>query len=43
MVWVLSNAGDQVPLIPFIDNVESAGIDDPIQIGVTAANVGMVN
>jgi hypothetical protein len=35
-------AGLQVPVIPFIDVVGSVGEIDPVQIGFTAAKVGMM-
>ena len=41
MVAVLFIAGDQVPVIPFVDVVGNAGIVAPEQYGPTAANVGV--
>jgi hypothetical protein len=39
---LLTVAGDQVPVIPFVDVVGRAGATDPLHIGATAANVGMI-
>ena len=41
VVAVLFIAGDQVPVIPFVDVVGNAGIVAPEQYGPTAANVGV--
>ena len=41
MVVVLSNAGDQVPVIPLFDVVGNADNAAPLQIGVTAVKVGV--
>jgi hypothetical protein len=41
VVVVLSNAGDQVPVIPSIDVVGNADRLAPEQIGATAVNVGV--
>ena len=35
-------AGFQVPVIPFVEVVGSEGATDPVQIGFTAANVGVM-
>jgi hypothetical protein len=42
VVIVLSNAGDQVPVIPSIDVVGNADRLAPEQIGATAVNVGVI-
>ena len=34
-------AGDQVPVMPFVEVVGNAGIEAPLQYGPTAANVGV--
>ena len=41
MVVVLSNAGDHVPFIPLVEAVGKGDNASPLQIGVTAANVGV--
>ncbi len=38
---VLSSAGDQVPVMLFVDVVGNAASGAPEQIGATAANVGV--
>ena len=38
----LSNAGDQIPVIPLLEVVGNAVSVAPEQIGVTAVNVGVV-
>ncbi len=38
---VLSSAGDQVPVMLFVDVVGNAASAAPEQIGATAANVGV--
>ena len=42
VVAVLSNAGDQVPLIPLLDFVGNAVRLPPLQIAATCVNVGTV-
>ena len=42
MVVVLSKAGDQVPVIPFVEVVGSAVRVAPEHIGATALNVGVM-
>ena len=42
MVVVLSKAGDQVPVMPFVDVVGKGDKVAPEQIGATAVNVGVV-
>ena len=42
MVAVLSNAGDQNPVIPLFEVVGKADKVAPEQIGVTAVNVGAI-
>ena len=42
VVVVLSNAGDQVPVIPLFDVVGSADKLAPEQIGATGLNVGVL-
>jgi len=42
VVAVLSNAGAQVPVIPFVDVVGSAVRVAPEHIGATAVNVGVI-
>ena len=39
---MLFNAGDQVPVIPFVEVVGKADKVAPEQIGVTALNVGVI-
>ena len=39
---MLSNAGDQVPVIPLVDVVGNADKVAPEQIGATAVNVGVL-
>ena len=39
---VLSRAGDQVPVIPFVEVVGSGDKVAPLQIGPTAVNVGVI-
>ena len=39
---ILSNAGDQVPVIPLVDVVGNGVKTVPEQIGATAANVGVM-
>jgi hypothetical protein len=39
---LLTVAGDQVPVIPFVDVVGRAGATDPLHIGATAANAGIM-
>ncbi len=41
MVAVLFNAGDHVPVMPFVDVVGKAAKVAPEQIGATAVNVGV--
>ena len=41
VVAVLLIAGDQVPVMPFVDVVGKAEIVAPLQYGPTAANVGV--
>ena len=41
MVVVLSNAGDHAPFIPLVEVVDNGERVSPLQIGVTAANVGV--
>lgn len=41
MVAVLLNVGDQVPLMPLLDNVGKDDKGSPEQIGPTALNVGV--
>ena len=43
MVALLSKAGDQVPVIPLLDVVGSGAKAVPVQIGLTAVKVGVVN
>ena len=38
---VLSNTGDHVPIIPLVEVVGKGDSEPPLQIGVTAANVGV--
>jgi len=38
---LLTAAGDQVPVIPFVDVNGSTGATSPEQIGATAAKVGV--
>lgn len=38
---VLFNAGDHVPIIPFVEVVESGAKTSPLQIGATDAKVGV--
>jgi len=40
-VAVLLIAGDQVPVMPFVDVVGKAGIEAPLQYGPAAAKVGV--
>ena len=42
MVVVLSKAGDQVPVIPFVEVVGNADKVAPEQIGATALKVGVI-
>jgi hypothetical protein len=42
VVAVLSNAGDQVPVMPLVDVVGSADKVAPEHIGATALNVGVM-
>jgi hypothetical protein len=42
VVVVLLTAGDQVPVIPFVDVVGSVGAAVPKQIGVIALKVGVI-
>ena len=42
VVAVLFNAGDQVPVIPFVEVVGKAAKVAPVQIGFTVANVGTI-
>jgi hypothetical protein len=39
---LLTVAGAHVPVIPFVDVVGSIGAKDPLQIGATAVNVGIM-
>ena len=39
---LLTVAGFQLPVIPFVDVVGSVGEIDPVQIGFTAAKVGVM-
>jgi hypothetical protein len=39
---LLTVAGFHVPVIPFVEVTESVGATDPVQIGFTAAKVGMM-
>ena len=41
MVVVLSIAGDQVPVMPFVEVVGKAGIASPEQYGPTPSKVGL--
>ena len=41
MVAVLFNAGDHVPVMPFVEVVGNAARLAPAQIGATASNVGV--
>ena len=41
MAVLLTVAGDQVPVMPFVDVVGSVGVAAPEQIGATAAKVGV--
>ena len=41
MVVVLFKAGDQVPVIPFVEVVGKVLKVAPLQIGLTAVNVGV--
>src|SRR5678815_4634226 len=41
VVAVLSSAGDQVPVMPFVDVVGNGDNTAPEHIGATAANVGV--
>ena len=42
MVAVLSNAGDQAPVMPLLEVVGNADNTAPEQIGATAANAGVI-
>jgi len=42
VVAVLFIAGAHVPFIPLVDVVGSAGIADPVHLGVTAVKVGVI-
>ena len=42
VVWVLSGAGDQVPVKPLSEVVGKAFSVEPAQIGAIAGNVGVV-
>ena len=42
VVAVLFSAGDQVPVIPFVEVVGNAANVPPEQIGFTVANVGVI-
>jgi hypothetical protein len=42
VVVVLFNAGDHVPLIPFVDVVGKAPKEVPAHTGPTAVNVGVM-
>ena len=42
MVVVLSKAGDQLPVIPFVEVVGNADNVAPEQIGAMAVNVGVI-
>ena len=42
MVAVLSKAGDQVPVMPFVEVVGNADKVAPEQIGATALKVGVI-
>ena len=42
VVAVLFNAGDQVPVIPFVEVVGNAAKVAPVQIGFITANVGTI-
>ena len=39
---LLTIAGDQVPVTPFVEVVGNIGATDPLQIGATALNVGVI-
>ena len=39
---MLTAAGDQVPVIPFVDVDANVGAGDPLQIGAMALNVGVI-
>ena len=39
---MLTVAGDHVPVMPLVEVVGSAGATDPLQIGETAVNVGVM-
>ena len=41
VVVVLSIAGDHVPVIPLVEVVGKGDSEPPLQIGATAANVGV--
>ncbi len=40
---LLTTAGDQVPVMPFVDINGSTGATDPEQIGAMAAKVGVTD
>ena len=42
VVVVLSNVGDQLPVIPFVEIVGNAANGEPLQIGETAVKVGVI-
>ena len=42
LALLLTNAGDHVPVIPFVDVNERTGATDPEQIGATVAKVGVM-
>ena len=42
MVAVLSRAGDQLPVMPFVDVVGRAGNTAPEHIGATGLNAGVM-
>ena len=39
---MLTAAGDQVPVIPFVDVDANVGAGDPLHIGAIALNVGVI-
>jgi hypothetical protein len=41
-VVLLTVAGFHVPVMPFVDVVGSVGATDPVQIGFTAAKIGIM-
>lgn len=43
VVFVLSKAGDQVPVMPLLDAVGRADKTPPVQIATTGVKVGVIN